>query len=69
MNRKFISEKIIKHLDDKRYSILIGARQVGKTTVVKQVKDYLLSKNEMAVFITFEDPEILKAIALRILAP
>ena len=62
MNRKYISEKIIKHLDDKRYSILIGARQVGKTTVVKQVKDYLLSKNEMAVFITFEDPEILKAI-------
>ena len=62
MNRKYISEKIIKHLDDKRYSILIGARQVGKTTVVKQVKDYLLSKNEIAVFITFEDPEILKAI-------
>ena len=62
MNRKYISEKIIKHLDDKRYSILIGARQVGKTTVVKQVKDYLLSKNELAVFITFEDPEILKSI-------
>ena len=62
MNRKYISEKIIKHLDDKRYSILIGARQVGKTTVVKQVKDYLVSKNEKAFFITFENPEILKAI-------
>ena len=62
MNRKYISEKIIKHLADKRYSILIGARQVGKTTVVKQVKDYLASKNEAAFFITFENPEILKAI-------
>jgi uncharacterized protein len=62
MNRKNISEKIIKHLTEKRYSILIGARQVGKTTVVKQVKDYLLANNESAFFITFENPEILRAI-------
>ncbi len=62
MNRKNISEKIIKHLVDKRYSILIGARQVGKTTVVKQVYDYLKNKNEKTYFLTFENPEILNAI-------
>jgi uncharacterized protein len=62
MNRKNISEKIIKHLADKRYSILIGARQVGKTTVVKQVHDHLRNKNENAFFLTFENPEILNAV-------
>ncbi len=62
MNRKSISEKIIKHLADKRYSILIGARQVGKTTVVKLIHDYLKNKNEHTFFLTFENPEILSAI-------
>ncbi|MDP2385257.1 MAG: ATP-binding protein [Bacteroidota bacterium] len=62
MNRKHILDKIIKHLDDKRYSILIGARQVGKTTIVKQVKDFLAAKKEKAILISFENPEILNAI-------
>lgn len=62
MNRIKISEKIIKHLPDKRFSILIGARQVGKTTVVKQVRDYLIKQNEKAFFISFENPEILNAV-------
>jgi uncharacterized protein len=49
-------------LADKRYSILIGARQIGKTTAVKQVQDYLKNKNEKAFFLTFENPEILNAV-------
>jgi predicted AAA+ superfamily ATPase len=39
MTRSQILKQIIKHLPEKRFSILIGGRQVGKTTVVKQVKE------------------------------
>ena len=62
MTRDQILEALIKHLPEKRHSVLIGARQIGKTTVVKQVVAHLLKKNEKAFYITFEEPTILKAI-------
>ena len=62
VNRSEITTAITKHLSDKRHSVLIGARQVGKTTVVKQITAGLLEKKEKAFYISFEEPEILKAI-------
>ncbi len=62
MIRQEIIDAITEHLPDKRHSILIGARQVGKTTVIKQVAEQLLKKKERVYFLTFEDPTILKAI-------
>ena len=64
MTRSQILKQIIKHLPEKRFSILIGGRQVGKTTVVKQVKEHLLTVKQKAFFISFENPEILNAINL-----
>ena len=62
MNRKEILISLKEHLPDKRHSILIGARQVGKTTVVKQLGEYLKLQNKKVYYITFEDPEILAAV-------
>ena len=62
MNRKEILVSLKEHLPDKRHSILIGARQVGKTTVVKQLGEYLKLQNKKVYYITFEDPEILAAV-------
>ncbi|MBI2271531.1 MAG: ATP-binding protein [Bacteroidetes bacterium] len=59
MNRAKILTSLIQHLPDKRHSILIGARQVGKTTVVKQLTEHLKKKNKKVYYLTFEDPEIL----------
>lgn len=59
MNRENILEALKKHLSDKRHSILIGARQVGKTTVVKQLAAHLKQQNNKVVYLTFEDPGIL----------
>jgi predicted AAA+ superfamily ATPase len=62
MSREQIIEALKKHLSDKRHSILIGARQVGKTTVVKQLANYLKEQKKKVYYLTFEDPEILAAI-------
>ncbi len=62
MNREKILETLKKHLPDKRHSILIGARQVGKTTVVKQLAEHLKKQNKKVYYLTFEDPEILSDI-------
>ena len=59
MNREKILEALKKHLTDKRHSILIGARQVGKTTVAKQLVGHLKKQNKKVFYLTFEDPEIL----------
>lgn len=45
-----------------QHTILIGARQVGKTTLVKQLESNLKDQDERVFFLTFEDPAILKAI-------
>jgi uncharacterized protein len=51
-----------KHLKKPQHTVLIGARQLGKTTLVKQLVAFLESKNEVVHFITFENPSILNAI-------
>ena len=51
-----------KHLKKPQHTVLIGARQLGKTTLVKQLVQYLQEKKEVVHFITFENPTILNAI-------
>lgn len=61
MQRKSLS-KVINHLERKEFTILIGPRQVGKTTLLKQVNEYNKKKNQISILITFENPEILTQI-------
>jgi predicted AAA+ superfamily ATPase len=50
------------HLAKPQHSILIGPRQVGKTTLVKQLAKILEDQGEQFYFLTFEDPAILDAV-------
>jgi len=50
------------HLARPQHSILIGPRQAGKTTLVKQLAEILKKRGEIYTFLTFEDPAILDAI-------
>ena len=47
------------HLYEKEYTIITGARQTGKTTLLKQLESELNSKNEKVYYFNLEDPEIL----------
>lgn len=51
-----------KHLKKPQHTVLIGARQLGKTTLVKQLVQYLQQKKELIYYLTFENPTILNAI-------
>ncbi len=62
MKRSEALQTLTQHLDKPQHSILIGPRQVGKTTLVKQLADILKQRGEMFYFLTFEDPSILEAI-------
>ena len=54
--RRKIETKILNNLKNDKVILLIGARQVGKTTLLKTVKESLKSDT---YFFTFEDPSFL----------
>ncbi|MCO5945251.1 ATP-binding protein [Mucilaginibacter flavidus] len=62
MKRVDALETLRAHLVKPQHSILIGPRQVGKTTLVKQLAKILEEQGEQFCFLTFEDPAILDAI-------
>lgn len=47
------------HLPKKEFSIIVGARQVGKTTILLQIKNYLQAAQESVYFISLEDFNVL----------
>lgn len=57
MKTRKIFDKIIKDLDNNLILLLIWARQVGKTTLLKQIREYI-SKDIPSYFLNLEDPEI-----------
>ena len=59
MNVRKIHKEISKHLARKEFTVLIGARQIGKSTVLKQVYNDCLKKNKKAYFINLDRKEIL----------
>ena len=58
VRRKKIAE-IANHLSKKAFTILIGPRQVGKSTMLLQLYNELMNKNETAYFINLERKDIL----------
>ncbi|HSH20045.1 MAG TPA: AAA family ATPase, partial [Draconibacterium sp.] len=54
-----ILEKITEQLIYKEFSVIIGPRQCGKTSVLKLLQDYLDKQNQSAYYISLEDPQIL----------
>tara|TARA_R110002050_G_scaffold204327_1_gene339646 strand:- start:137156 stop:138385 length:1230 start_codon:yes stop_codon:yes gene_type:complete len=50
------------HLDQKSYTIITGARQVGKTSLLRQLYTHLKEKEEVAVFLNLENKDVLDSI-------
>ena len=55
--KKYI--EIVKHLSKKEFTILIGARQIGKSTLLKQLFEDLNQKGETVYFLNLDRKEIL----------
>lgn len=62
MTRAKALQTLKDHLVKPQHTIIIGPRQIGKTTLVKQLAAILKQQDELCQFITFEDPAILEAI-------
>ena len=58
--RRDIQTKIDKYIDSEEILLLIGARRVGKTTLLKQIKAELEDDKQNCFFLNLEDPEYLK---------
>lgn len=62
MERTKALKSLKAHLSKPQHSIIIGPRQVGKTTLVKQLAEELNENGDLVYFLTFEDSAILEAI-------
>ncbi len=60
--QRTIIPQIIEHLDKKAFTIINGARQTGKTTVLKYLLKYIEYRGNKAWFISFEREDILREI-------
>jgi len=58
MKRK-IFIKLLEHIDQKAFTIIVGARQTGKTTLLEQLKEELIAMGKPTYFITLEDFRVL----------
>lgn len=59
MFHRDLYDKIVGHLSSAKHSIVIGARQTGKTTLLKQVRDYCKAQGYLTVYIDLEHLDIL----------
>ena len=59
MLKRNLYYKCLNHLQNDEVTIITGARQVGKTTILKQIENYLTEKGFSAFYINLEDPDYL----------
>ena len=50
---------IAKHLSNKEFTVLIGARQIGKSTLLKQLHEDLKKQNKPTYFLNLDRKDIL----------
>jgi predicted AAA+ superfamily ATPase len=50
--------RIIEHLDKKEYTVITGARQTGKSTILNQAADYCRKKNHPFVLLNLENKDV-----------
>jgi len=61
MKRK-IFDDLKKHIEKKQYTILVGARQTGKTTLLRQLYEDQNSEGKRTVFINLEQKDVLSSL-------
>jgi uncharacterized protein len=54
MIKRILLDKLKSHLKKKEFSLIIGPRQSGKTTLMLLLKDYLIKKGEKVVFLNLD---------------
>jgi len=59
MIKRLIEKKLVSELKNNSIITMIGARQVGKTTLLNGLKKYLLEKNKTVNIFTLEDKSLL----------
>lgn len=58
MHKRFLYKKIQAHLSKKHISLITGPRQVGKTTLMLQLHNELITQSKKSFFLSLEDKEI-----------
>ncbi len=61
MKERFLINELEKHSKEKEITLLIGARQVGKTTLLKQLENKLSKEGNEIAFFSLEDKIYLNA--------
>ena len=59
MMKRNLFEKLVNHLDKKEFTILTGARQMGKSTLLRQMEMYCKENNLPSVFLNLENKNVL----------
>lgn len=59
LNRNILPS-ILENLPFKEFVIITGSRQCGKTSLLRLIEEHILTRNKPAVYLTMEDPSILK---------
>lgn len=59
MNTRSLYQDLLNHVPEKECTILIGARQTGKSTLLKQLQESLLKNGETVVLLNLERKDIL----------
>jgi len=59
MIRRKLFDKLLAHLEKKEFSILTGARQTGKSTLLRQIETHCKELNIPVVFLNLENKSIL----------
>ena len=62
MRYRYLYKDLEKHLYSKAYTIITGARQVGKTTLLRQLYKSLKRENEIVTYVNLEDKILLSAL-------
>lgn len=61
MKKRFLFDEIKNHLDKKQITLILGARQTGKTTLLQQVRDSIAGRNVHTTYLTLENSNILRS--------
>jgi predicted AAA+ superfamily ATPase len=58
--QRYLYNSLIEHLEKKPFSIITGARQTGKSTLLREMESYCRRKNIPNIYISLEDISILE---------
>lgn len=58
MRQRLLFDKLVAHMSSKKFTILVGARQTGKSTLLKQLRDYCNSQGLTTVALNVENKDI-----------